>query len=85
MSDEQQTQSGRWGLYLGLLVLLFIGYPLSIGPLSFFAELGLVDLTQPHWIVLYRPIAMIVERWPDLHGLILEYLQFWASLAHWWV
>lgn len=84
MSDEQRTQSGRWGLFLGLLFLLFIGYPMSIGPFVFLEELELVDHREAFWMVLYAPIRLMYQMSPPaVQGLLEGYVKFWAYLAKW--
>ena len=64
-----------------LLILILVGYPLSVGPVMYFQIKNAPILVQVRWGNYHRPVVWIAQAFPALVPSMNAYLEYWIQLG----
>ena len=64
-----------------LLILILVGYPLSIGPVMYFQVKNAPILVQVRWGNYHRPVVWMAQAFPSLVPSMNAYLDYWIQLG----
>lgn len=79
--QRRKRRIGGGPLVAVLLLLLPVGYVLSIGPTARLANDGKMSLSS--WVTIYRPIIRIAGVWKPAHAAMEWYVDLWGvSFRH---
>ncbi|MES2790141.1 MAG: hypothetical protein V4719_11000 [Planctomycetota bacterium] len=74
MDNKRRVSWGRWFAIVG--ALLFIAYPLSLGPVFYFTQ-GTESDEVMLLYSLYTPLELLGQYIPAFHSAMDVYLSFW--------